>query len=378
LRLWSIEGFMRQLLLPILLLLPMAGLAYGADPGPRPETMPRLPEGHPAIAGHAATTKPASAKGRLTIRAVQGTANAPIPANDAVMAHFHGSGGHVAKSEVHLDAQGAATIDNIALTPDPVEPVIVVQHGDMQYQVVASAMDSAHTQQEVEVPVYEVAEQVPAWRIQMRHVIIQPEDDQVRVRVMVAVENPGDRTWVGVPDEHGARSTVMLLLPAGLQDLELGDGFAEDSAHFDGKLLTACSALVPGVSRYQFSYVLPIRDGKVSIAVKSPVATRHLMVVVPDDGSEVRCEGLQARGSMEMGEGKTRLFQTMELPPDQAASVTISGLAFSAAASVAGGGSSLPQILAIGGLGVVVLAGAAILLKPGHQGKPKAERQEGR
>lgn len=340
----------------------MAGWAL-AMPGmqSKPDAeMGSLPAGHPDIADHSATTLPTEAIGQLTVRVVNRTSGAAIQPDSPVVVHLHGHGQQpCSEYQAKLDAAGVAVIEKISLSDAPLHPDISVQHGQITYQVQGPAMSRTKPQASIELPVYEATDQPLEWRIQMRHLLLEQVADGVRVMEMVVAENPGDRTWIGVPhDGHNHRATVSFWIPNGAKNVELGEGFVEGQVHNEGKVLSSSAPLMPGATRFQYAYVLPAIDGEVKLPVVAPVQTSHLMAFVPDDGTTVAADGLIPRPPKEGI--KARSYMAMGLATGQTVSLTIAGLPKVAAAT-----GNMPKIVAgVGIVLVLVLGSAIILLKP--------------
>lgn len=336
-----------------------AASAFAAD-GPM-----ELPPGHPVLPHSSAATMPASAMGTLQVNVKQRTANAPSPAGDKVTVHFYQGEKVIKHAEVEVDVRGIAIVTDIPLTREPVQAMVIVRHGQISYQAISGIMNSGMPSSEVEVPVYEATKEAPAWRIPMRHLIATQTPQGVRVVEMLAVDNPSDRTWTG-SDEHEEGATLVLRLPVGATGIQAGDGFSEDSLHFHNGTLLNVSPMTPGLTTYQFAYFIPVEDGKVHIPVTSPVATQQLMVFVPDDGTQIKTNGLQvAKESRKTEDGMMRMLSAAGLPGGQVASVTIIGAPDTVIASSPNESWSLPQILGVTTVSIVLVGGIAfMLLKP--------------
>jgi len=325
----------------------------------------QLPAGHPELPHRSAATMPASATGTLQVHVTQRTAGAPSPAGDKVTVHFYQGEKVIKHAEVQVDIKGIATVTDIPLTREPVQAMVIVQHGAISYQAISGIMNSGMPSSEVEVPVYETTKEAPAWKIPMRHLIATQTPQGVRVVEMLAVENPSDRTWTGIDaQEEGA--TLVLRLPVGATGLEAGDGFSEDSLHFHNGTLFNLSPMPPGLTTYQFAYTIPVEDGKVHIPVISPVTTQQLMVFVPDDGTQLKTSSLQvAKESRKTEGGMMRMLSAAGLPGGQVASVTIIGAPDTVIASSPKESWSMPQILGVTTVSIVLVGGIAfMLLKP--------------
>lgn len=335
------------------------------------DTATKLSEGHQPLA-QTATTLPAQAIGKLTIKAVVKSNGAPAPMNAPVVIHFYTGEQESKHVDAFLDARGMAIIDKVELTSAPTQAVAHVQYNDISYRAVSPVMSVSEPETQVEIPLYATSSEIPGWRILMRHVMVQQQPEGMRVLEMIALNNPSDRTWVKKTGENETHATVMIKLPEGAGDLELGEGFGEASARVENQTLYYLEPVLPGTMRLQFAYTVPVNEGKARIPIIAPAATSQLIVFMPDDGSTIQAQNLVGGESkvMEKG-GKTRMYQASGLEAGAVATLTVTGLK-SMGASSSASGMSMPQIIAAIGAGCVLVIGVVVmLLKPAR----KTEKQ---
>jgi hypothetical protein len=220
----------------------------------------------------------------------------------------------------------------------------------------------------LELTVYETTEQMPAWQVAMRHLIIHNTPHGLQATEMLAVKNDGDRTWVGKADGKGGHSTFALPLPEGATQLEVGGALQEGDVRIEEGQLINTAPLMPGTVQYHVSYLLPPKDGKATIALTAPAPVSHMMVFVPVELSGVSVQGLADGGVMKMEGASMRYYKAAEMPAGQQASVTLSGLAVVTSASAAAA-SHVPQIIAVVGGALVLLVGAAVMVVKAKAGK---------
>lgn len=324
----------------------------------------QLPPGHP-------TTGPATAIGKLHIKATQGTKDGASLAGHKALVHFYQMDKVVKHAEVVLDANGTAVVENVELTAHPVQALVMLQYGKLTYQGVSEVMHSGATESTAKVDVYETTSETPDWRIPMRHLVINYTPQGVRVVEIVVAENRSDKTWIGKPDLYEG-ATLVLRLPEGAGNIETGEGFEPKSMHFhDGTMLNIVP-MTPGMSKYNFAYTIPVKNGKVEIPVRSPTVTQQLMVFLPQEGT-VKAVGLNEGEAHAMGEGaKMRRFSTAALPAGETVKIVLSDLVDSVTPTGQQATWSTPQIVGAIGLAVVLIGGAAfVMLKP-TGGKPQA------
>ena len=101
------------------------------------------------------------------------------------------------------------------------------------------------------------------------------------------------------------------------------------------------------------------------MAVTAPVAVQRLMMLTPDDGTQVTATGLEAGGSADMGQGKMKFFKTANVTAGQQMKLTLSGLtAAQAGPGANAGGMDLPKAVALTGGLMVFVVGGFLLFHP--------------
>lgn len=326
-----------------------------------------LPAGHPDLAQiQKSATRPAIT-GTLGIRAVQGTANGPAVAGDAFTAEFYVQQQLLDRVEGKLDVNGTASISGIPLNLNP-QALVKITHAGVEYQASGSAMDGSAPQAILEVPVYETTEKAPDWQVRMRHVMVEHGGEGLQVMEMLAIDNPSDRAWIGTPGKDGERATFSFALPVGAGQIKLVSGASEVRAELAGNTLSCLEPLPPGNTEYQVSYVLPVKEGRARLSVVCPVLVKRLLVFIPNDGTKVQAQGLEAGGIAGEEGSQKRFFQAAAVPAGREIDVEISGIpaenasSGGAASAIASGSIQAARIIAGAGALVIVLFGAALLL----------------
>jgi hypothetical protein len=306
---------------------------------------------------------------------VQSTKNGkPIVAGTPVTVELYQNDQVLDKREGKLDDSGIAAFDMIPLSPG-LQAVARVKYDGVEFEASGNVMDAAQSDQQVQVQVYESTETEPAWQIRMQHVMVQPTTHGMQVMEMLAVENPTDRAWIGKPGADGKRTTTVFPLPAGAADVQLVGGFDERCVKTEGARIINSMALAPGVSQFRVVYNVPVREGTAELALTTPAAVSHAMFFVPDDGSTVAVQGLEAGGVADMGNGKTRFYKANDVAAGAVMKLTVSGItaragandpaAPSTASSLGSSASGqIPRIIAAaGGLVIFIVGGMLLLMK---------------
>jgi hypothetical protein len=229
--------------------------------------------------------------------------------------------------------------------------------------------------QTIPVTVYESTESAPSWKVGTRHLMLAPSAGGLMVSDMLSLQNPSDRTWIGMQRDDGKRQTMVLPL-GGVQHVQLGKGFDTCCAKVTDHEVLSTSAMAPGASQQHLTYtVVPQADRWASLVVKAPAPTERMMIFLPDDGTELQVDGLESMGTLAMGSKKVRAYQGAGLAQGQ--EITLRVLlpeAVVAADDAHSTGGRGPQVIAAaGGAGLLLLGVAAMLVKkPRRVGRDQA------
>jgi hypothetical protein len=202
--------------------------------------------------------------------------------------------------------------------------------------------------------------------------MVQPTAGGVEVLEVVAVENPTDRAWVGVPRADGKKESLKLALPAGTKDVQLMEGFHDCCTQVDASGVSNAMPMLPGVTQFKLGYIVPAKEGKVEVTALSPAPIKMMMVLVPNDGSAITAQGLEGPAVVNMGRGDVRYFKGNGIAAGKELKIT---LPVSATASAAAGTSAKPQaaetdasqmakiVAGLGGLVVFLVGGMLMFLR---------------
>ena len=348
-------------LLVALLACSWAPAAQGQATGPSPADKFPLPLPDPSSAE---PDLAAVARGSLAVQAIQGTPGGPAIGAAKVEVQLVHRGMLVDTLEAMLDEHGVVMIEDLPVGMG-VQPIVQVHYAGVTYQQAGAMMDTAHREQKVRVLCYEVTDEAPDWKVTMRHVMLSRAPEGLRVTELLRLENPADRTWLGTPAADGSRTTTVLTLPQGAQDVSLGRGFHDwcCSTLADGRLINHLP-LMPETTELNFSYIIQPEEGSVAIDVVAPASVDSMMVIVPEDMTMEAVQGLEAGGTQTMGSTTVRYYVAGGLAAGEVASLSVSGLAAAEAATTVAESttdtaesSNLAKIIAaIGGAVLLLLA----------------------
>lgn len=263
-------------------------------------------------------------KGMLAIRAVQGTKDGPPIQGDAVEIGLFHREALIKRLSGRLDDHGELLLADLPVGL-AITPVVQIKHAGVTYQETGPAMDATKPGANLDIVVYEVSEAPPAWKVAVRHMVVEPAASGFAVSETLVVENPADRTWMGAPaDEQSRRATIAIPLPVGAERPELVQGFHGwcCSEHTDRSLIVQMP-LMPGKTTFKFAYLAPVVEGSLDLRVSSPAEVVRLSIFVPDDNSAARTELVTQLPSGAASTQSLRLFQGDHLPAGSTAGLVL-------------------------------------------------------
>jgi hypothetical protein len=355
------------------------------DSAALPEGHPQLPSGHPSISGQ---TPGAGGLGSIVVKVAQGTQDGPAVTGGQAVVRLYRQGQVIQTMNADLDARGMAIIEGIALDA-MVQPVVTLKYAGVNYESVGQPMGPSNLDQLIRLKVYETTEAAPAWRISMRHVMTARVQGYLHVTEVWAINNPQDRSYIGVLDEAPAesdaaepdgmhnqgRTTLILPLPAGAKQVQPGQGFHGCCVKVEEGRLVNTMPLLPGATEFRVDYLLPIEDGAFNLLLATPAPTGQMVIFLPDDGTQVTVRGLETGDPFEAGEQRFRMYTAKQIEPgtDTGLVIQLSEAELQSAAAAAAGPTSQAgtiKLIAGVGAGLLVLAGAVVLLRPAKKPRP--------
>ena len=310
-------------------------------------------------------------RGRLAIKAVQGTPDGPpVRAANVIVQLVH-QGMVIETIEDQLDDHGVVMLEDLPIAMG-VTPVVEIAHAGVTYRQSAAMLTGAEPEQMIEVVCYEVTDVAPDWKIQMRHVMLSTSGGHLSVNEILQIVNPAQRTWTGAPQPEGKPRTTSLVLTEGAHDLTLGRGFHDwcCTTFAEGELINHLP-LMPEVTEISFRYLLPAGQDAAVLDVQAPVPVQHLMIIIPEEINAAPIAGLESAGGSTIGETRVNFFVATDLAADERVSVALTGRGGTVAtpppnaAGSTGPGSSpvsIAKVIAAIGGGILVLLALVIML----------------
>ena len=349
-------------------------IAARAQPPAKPDS--------PRPAGPAAqpTTQPATApatqpgpaepepdfQGAISIRAVQGTKDAPVPAGDKVILELTFGDGLVRAIEGTLDKNGVWLLDGLPLDL-PFTPRAIVHHAGLEYPVQGGAMDMAQPVQKLKVDVFETTPTEPPWHVQMWAIQVGSTPHGPVLTQNLMIQNLSDRVWLGMLQDDGSHVSLVFPLPPECAPKSVfpGQGFVPGQTRLVAGGLEHTAPLWPGSQLYSAQCLLGKKDGQARVELVAPAGVDQLAVILPPDSTQLASDQLQAGKSSHMG----RIYRMAEVHRGQKVTFTLSGMPEMSGSGPAGSEADKPassaKIVAMVGGGVILaIALVVAFLKP--------------
>ena len=273
------------------------------------------------------------------------------------------------------------------------------------------------TTQPAEPVVYETTDIEPDWYVAVRHLIVRPMKDQLHVTEVWAVVNPTEKSYIGktieaIPAENSDQvpvdpkasvdasvdstaqtqpedlhskggTTLVLPLPPNANHVQPGRGFDACCVQLENGKLIISSPMIPGTNEMHVSYLLKAESGVFILPLTAPSATKHMMVFLPDDGSEVTATGLTAGDPFIAGDKQFRMYMGKQIEKGVEMGLTIKAKQTVAENTAVTPAAAIPptdnagqiKTVAVIGGGVLLLAALIVMIKPAR--KPMASGAAG-
>jgi hypothetical protein len=311
------------------------------------------------------------ARGSLAVQVEQGTEGGPGVGAARLSIELYHQNMAVYQMTRTLEENGTALLGDLPVGL-AVRPVVRIEYDGVSYVELGPSMDAEHPDAAVKLTVYQTTHEAPAWRVAMRHIMVQRVTDGTIVNETLVVENPTDKTWFGgEPMREEKGTTVRVGLPALVtqQDVHLDSGFhGWCCTTFENGELTVQMPMMPGQTPYKYTYFIPTQPEQVDLTFSAIAPTDSIVVFVPDDGTETEATTLAAQGTQDTGRQRMRTFTAEHVNAGQRAGVVLRTLRTAAEvqAPTASVATPFPWVMAAGLAGAVVLAILVVVMMRGR------------
>jgi hypothetical protein len=297
---------------------------------PPAATQPACPVPQPAAAGDApAGFHPAGMQtpksGAIRIVVTQGTKGGPAIGHDPVTVELFSQSHAIHTYKAQVGDGGIVEIKDIPLDV-PFQPVITIEHGGAQQELIGPPMHKFQPAVELHMDVFETTAEKPIWTTGIRHVAVETimvkGAPVLRVTEMMGGFNPVDKAWLGEKNV-----TLAIQLPSNAQDVVLGQGLAEANPTIANGTITRGRAMSPGSTEYDFGYMLPVTNGTATLTFTAVAPTTLFAIYMPATFHVEKCVGVETKDSSgKYGIAGRQLVVGKNLKPGQVVSVSVSGI----------------------------------------------------
>jgi hypothetical protein len=268
--------------------------------------------------------------GAIRVNISQGTKGGPALGKEPVTVMLFVKGVAVKTYKTTIDSKGVVELHDLPLDM-AFQPIITVEYEGSEQQYVGPPVTKMQPMVEMDMAVYEVTGEKPAWTIglcDLEAEVVKTADGSAGLffTEVIGAFNPSDKAWMGAV-VGGQRRTMVLPLPEGATDVQMGPGFAEAGAMvLDGALVRG-KTLLPGPSQLVFGYTLVAKDGKVTASYTAPADTTLFALYVPGDVKVEKLTGLEAGSAGgTSGAAKRQLLKAKGIKAGETVSAELSGI----------------------------------------------------
>ncbi|MBI4787866.1 MAG: hypothetical protein HY782_12540 [Chloroflexi bacterium] len=329
----------------------------------------------PARPAHAQT--PTAANGKMDGQLVEGTKDAKL-ANTAGMTvtlHSAPAGATSTISQTtQADANGRFSFSNLD-TISTTRYLLIANYQGVDYFSDVLAFDQVQTTLPVSMTVYETTTDPAAIQVTQAHFVIDVQTGLLDVLQILAVQNNGDRTYIGATSLAGPhRVTLSLPFLAGALNIQFDNPTADDATIRGPEVMSYTLPLTPGADQIVYNYQLPFTPPTYNFNLKLPFNVDKFRVLLADVGGTIQSAQLSAPAPFPTQSGQKFILSSADnLQAGTVVSASFVNLPATVATTPPAGGSPTAPAPAsgnnmqlVGGvvLGVAAVAALALLLYP--------------
>lgn len=322
----------------------------------------------------AQTVTPPAPSGEVTGKIINQNTGTTVTESQEVMLHIWDQG-NAAINMLHAQsgADGTYLFTGVALQPQYVYGTMTVFDGVTYSSQVLPPKDGSD-RLDLDVPVYETAQDPSAIQVDQMHVLFNFAEDGLETTEIYALSNSGMRTIKdAVKLDDGTTATMRYPLPGNADYVFFQPDEADRFIKFAGGFADT-SPLQPGGQgdRFAVQYMVPYsQDG--TFEYTAPVGIKALNFVLPQNsGVQLKGEGLAGPELVTLQAGKSyEVYALSDVRAGQALRVTLSGKPTLGGKAASTRQLSLPLGLGAGLLGLAMIGAGVWWWR-----KPEADGEE--
>lgn len=266
--------------------------------------------------------------GVITGQVVQGTTDAPAPANLPITLEAYIGFEPLAVFTGTVGADGTFRFEELATDPN-INYLATVAADGISYSSDFLVLSPVTRTLEAQVAVFAVTDDAQNVRINRSHWIIDQQPGAILGGAIYIFGNDGDRTLTGRTVEGTDQLvTVAMQVPPGAVEIALDGGAIGDRFVQVGDIIYDTLPLLPGANTRQIvvRYAIPFEGASLDLQQEflHPVDQLSLLVA-STPGLEVTAAGMEAAGPQDMGGQEYQLFRLADFAP-QTLDVKMTGL----------------------------------------------------
>jgi len=150
------------------------------------------------------------------------------------------------------------------------------------------------------LPVYDTTTDDSLIIIDSSHMILQLNGDKVSIAELSVIQNGSNAVYIGKNTINGnLRETLKFSLPQKASAIQFHHGLNEQSSIRKNSNLISTSSVQPGITRYVFSYEIPL-ERRTEIKKSINYLTNSQLILVSVNEYKVNLQGLEGGESVEM------------------------------------------------------------------------------
>ena len=245
---------------------------------------------------HAQAQTP-TGNGKLDGQLVEGTKDAKLGNTAGMTITMHmaaASATSTISQTTQADASGRFSFSNLD-TISTTRYLLIANYQGVDYFSDILNFDQNQATLPISMTVYETTTDPAAIQVTQAHFVFDVQTGEMDVLQIVAVQNNGDRTYVGATAIGGPhRVTLSLPFLAGAQNIQFDNPAADDATLRGPEVMSYTLPFTPGSDQIVYNYQLPLTPPTYNFNLKLPFNVDKLRVLLADVGGTIQSSQLSA------------------------------------------------------------------------------------
>jgi mono/diheme cytochrome c family protein len=251
-----------------------------------------------------------------------GTTGKPMP-NLAVQLGIFDQTSQLETRSAQTDANGLYKFDKLPVDPTLAYAVRTSYPEDVPYSSEFISLDSAKTEANLPVLVYDTTTDPSGIKAERVHYIVEFDAGRALIAELIVLSLDGDKAYVG-----DGNHVLRFPLPAGAQDLSVNDGeLGQRFIQIDNGFVDR-QPLPPGPNSRQilYRYSLPYDGTSLELQRSLPYPAANVNALISDVGEQVSSADLTNNGTRQTENGAYYTLSQQNVAANQPVRISLSGL----------------------------------------------------